>query len=391
MKKQKVFVLAPVMLIILMSIFSSCKSSRNDENATNQNGNTSNIDDVNFIPKDVTQSLASIMPIYVGSTPPNVEGVYRFNTLTEISHVWGNQQICSKGSFKISAKVFNAFYKLARFCINQAAISNEESEILNDAYLYFKYSGQDNKAHTINSACSFFVDYTLNGTQKQILVIDSIHAKKYIQGSDNKFTTYDEYTYTSKASSKIYKLGVIVSGEKSGNTLRNIRSCFCVENGMTLIDFLGDLLVDTYCALRDLNYIKINTDNISDDYSFLKKYNLNQGDNKALRSIVTDAIQQAKDSLQSDKDISKYYNYAKTVFDGISGLDSISAGNNVLISNMNNDLEIATWPQQTLALVPIRQLTELLDKIGINRTFGYSDDKRTYTIDLKPYTINLDH
>jgi len=385
MKKLNYFI--PLILILFILTITSCKSSESDATVPNSN---EVVDNTSYIPTDVEKSLGTTIPIYKGSIPPKIEGTYRINTLTGLSYSLGNKQIYTQRSISVDAKVVKAFYKFMKIIVSEAIKENgADNDSFNDAYAYFKYSGQNDTNHTINCAFSLYTNYIENGNPINTLLIDSIHSKRYIQGSGNNFTTYDEYTYTSKASSKLYKLGFIVSGEKSGNTIKNIQSCLCIENEMTLQDILGDFIIDTYCALRDLGYININKESIKGDLVFLNKYDLDHGDNKSLRSIVPDAVEALKKELSSNDDSGKHIKEVLDAFSGLSDLDALSIGNNISLSSNGYDLETTTWPQQSMVKFPAKQIIELLNKIGISRSLGYSDDNRDSKIDFKTYTIDF--
>ena len=368
----------------------SCKSG-SDANGSNGDPSTEmgdNLKGTNFVPIDIAKMSSSFIPIHTGDTPPQMEGIYKINSISEIGYQFGNSQLSFSGCVKTNSKLFRGVYRFLTFLIANNLSDNEENVELDNANILFKYSGQDNKTHTINTAMSATIAFQADGVSSSCMVIDSIHSKEYIQGSGNEFTTYDEFTYTSKASAKTYKLGLIVSGEKSTAGITNLKACLSVENDLSMRDFFLDIVTDGFCAARDLKYIDVDKDvkpNLDEDLDVNELY----GNNPQVRDFLSKYIEASKEDLAKSVEMSKVLDKFNKYFEGINGVDELTAGNHIYISFLGSELEtVNTWPVKSLVKIPAKQMIEFLDKTGISKSLGFADDKRTTTINIRDYISN---
>jgi hypothetical protein len=368
----------------------SCKSG-SDANGSNGDPSTEtgdNLKGTNFVPIDIAKMSSSFIPINTGDTPPQIEGIYKINSISEIGYQFGNSQLSFSGCVKTNSKLFRGVYRFLTFLIANSFSDNEKNIELDNANILFRYSGQDNKTHTINTAMSATIDFQADGASSSCMVIDSIHSKKYIQGSGNEFTTYDEFTYTSKASAKTYKLGLIVSGEKSTTGITNLKACLSVENDVSLRDFFLDIATDGFCAARDLKYIDVDKDvkpNLDQNLNADELY----GSNQQVEDFLNKYIEAGKDSLAKDVEMSKVLDKFNKYFEGINGVDELTAGNHIYISFLGSELEtVNTWPKESMVKIPAKQMIEFLDKTGISKSLGFTDDKRTTIINIRDYISN---
>lgn len=368
----------------------SCKSG-SDANGSNGDPSTEtgdNLTGTNFVPIDIAKMSSSFIPINTGDTPPQIEGIYKINSISEIGYQFGNSQLSFSGCVKTNSKLFRGVYRFLTFLIANSFSDNEKNIELDNANILFRYSGQDNKTHTINTAMSATIDFQADGASSSCMVIDSIHSKKYIQGSGNEFTTYDEFTYTSKASAKTYKLGLIVSGEKSTTGITNLKACLSGENDVSLRDFFLDIATDGFCAARDLKYIDVDKDvkpNLDQNLNADELY----GSNQQVEDFLNKYIEAGKDSLAKDVEMSKVLDKFNKYFEGINGVDELTAGNHIYISFLGSELEtVNTWPKESMVKIPAKQMIEFLDKTGISKSLGFTDDKRTTIINIRDYISN---
>ena len=76
-------------------------------------------------------------------------------------------------------------------------------------------------------------------------------------------------------------------------------------------------------------------------------------------------------------------------FEGINGVDELTAGNHIYISFLGSELEtVNTWPKESMVKIPAKQMIEFLDKTGISKSLGFTDDKRTTIINIRDYISN---
>lgn len=305
------------MLISIICSFSSCSKSNDDNNDNVNKIISSEGDGTNLIPQALTDTLSTIMPINRGQTPPDIEGMYRFNTLTVLDIAGGNGQIKSKSSINVSPEFFKYIYK--------SVLSNDSDEIdINNSYIYFKCSSQNNKQHAIYMAGTVGGSFEEDGTKHNNAAYDTLHVKASIQGADNKFTTYYVYTYTSASSSRTYKLGLVVSGEKTDSGITNLRACICTVNDINSLELYQDL---------------------NNDFNNSKDPN---------------------DSSLYDEDYQGLLKLSKT----FQGIETLSAGNHILIGDLNNSIKTTSWPteiiywknkSETKALTPREKKTSIIN------------------------------
>lgn len=155
------------------------------------------------IPQEYIDLLSNYIPIYDGTTPPNIEGVW----LMSPYELYYDSQGATKEDFKFA-----------------------------DNYLKFYNQGSNN---------------TINMMATQNLGDLSVADGVFVSGSGNNFTIYfNEYRTHSDGSWLI--MASVISGTKSGNTIKNLKDAFIVLDDYDPNDTFMD--VGQFRVIEDGDY-----------------------------------------------------------------------------------------------------------------------------------------